>query len=69
MADEGAFMELIIANERVGEWLDALSNTSFVSLRRRRAADALAKAVQESEAYQEEVRACIVQWAPGCIGM
>mmetsp|Transcript_28490 Transcript_28490/g.54358 ORF Transcript_28490/g.54358 Transcript_28490/m.54358 type:complete len:352 (-) Transcript_28490:316-1371(-) len=54
MADEGAFMELIIANERVGEWLDALSNTSFVSLRRRRAADALAKAVQESEAYQEE---------------
>lgn len=47
-------MELVIASERVGQWLETLACTKFKPLRRRGAVNALAKAVAESEPYREE---------------
>ena len=61
MADEGAFMELVIASERVGDWLETLACTKYKPLRRRGAANALAKAVAESEPYREEATQVYMQ--------
>uniref|UniRef100_A0A7R9XNA3 Calmodulin-lysine N-methyltransferase n=1 Tax=Polyblepharides amylifera TaxID=1486889 RepID=A0A7R9XNA3_9CHLO len=59
MADEGEFMELLIASERVGEWLDIIKSFTKKNIqhkRCKRAASELSQALIERESYREETR-------------
>eukprot|EP00959_Pyramimonas_sp_CCMP1952_P254427 5314268-Pyramimonas_sp.AAC.1 len=56
MADEGDFMELLIASERVGEWLETIGNRKLPAVRRARAASELASAACARATYWEEAQ-------------
>eukprot|EP00854_Cymbomonas_tetramitiformis_P020186 gene20186-24162_t len=55
-ADEGDFYELLIAGERVGEWLDTIRNRDKTKVVRLRAVRELTAAMDTKEAYAEEAR-------------